>query len=372
MDKRVTAEAPADETGAAPAHPGRRRTITLIVVAVLLIGGSLAGYVYYAYSSGFVTTDDAFIDARVVRIAPQDTGTLVALPARDNTHVKAGTLLAEIDPAAPDAALNAAQAQLAQAEAGVAQAQAQIGQANAAVADARAKKEQADVAAQNARQQADRYRTLTKRSGTDVISSQTLDDAVATAAQSRAAADSAATAIDSALSGVTAAEAGLNAAKSLVNAAEANVRTAQVNVDRLAVKAPIDGQVVQVSVNIGSYVQPGMQIMAIVPDELYVTANYKETQIDRIKPGARVDLIVDAFPDVKFEGTVKSIQNAAGQAFQLLPPENATGNFVKVVQRVPVRISIDSPSPLDYPIGPGMSVQPSIVLERSKPWYVFW
>lgn len=120
---------------------------------------------------------------------------------------------------------------------------------------------------------------------------------------------------------------------------------------------------VQKSVNVGNYVQPGGQIMAIVPDNLYVTANFKETQLEGIKVGQPADLRIDAFPDADFRGTVQSLQRGAGQAFQILPPQNATGNFVKVVQRVPVRIAIDSPSPTDYAIGPGMSVVPTVHID---------
>ncbi|MCB1883328.1 MAG: HlyD family secretion protein, partial [Geminicoccaceae bacterium] len=240
------------------------------------------------------------------------------------------------------------------------QAEAQIVQAQAGVSQARSTLNANLVEADNAQSQADRLQSLFKKSGTSAISQQRLDDTQAQARQARARADASRTAVDSAASSVTAAKAGLQAAKAGVEAAKAGVATAQVAVDRLTVEAPIDGQVVQKNVNIGSYVQPGTQMMAIVPKDLYVTANYKETQLADIRIGQQVDLSVDAFPDVDFKGTVRSIQNGAGQAFQLLPPQNATGNFVKVVQRVPVRISIDEPPPRDRPIGPGMSVVPSI------------
>ncbi len=128
--------------------------------------------------------------------------------------------------------------------------------------------------------------------------------------------------------------------------------------------APVSGQVVNRAVNLGSYVSPGAQLMAIVPDRMWVTANFKETQLELMRIGQTVDIKVDAYPGVEFKGRVDSIQRGAGQAFALLPPQNATGNFVKVVQRVPVRITFirdrNTPDPQRYPIGPGMSVVPTV------------
>jgi membrane fusion protein, multidrug efflux system len=135
-------------------------------------------------------------------------------------------------------------------------------------------------------------------------------------------------------------------------------------VSDLRITAPVDGQVVNRQVNIGSYVGPGSQLMAIVPDRMWVTANFKETQLELMRIGQPVEIRVDAYPGVKFRGHVDSIQRGAGQAFALLPPQNATGNYVKVVQRVPVRIEFDrgrdDPDPRRYPIGPGMSVVPTV------------
>ncbi|WP_174278863.1 HlyD family secretion protein, partial [Sphingomonas bacterium] len=154
------------------------------------------------------------------------------------------------------------------------------------------------------------------------------------------------------------------AARASIGAREAQVRQANVTLGDLRLVAPVSGQVVNRQVNVGSYVAPGTQLMAIVPDRMWITANFKETQLTLVKIGQPVDIKIDAYPDVTFHGHVDSVQRGAGQAFALLPPQNATGNYVKVVQRVPVRIEFDrrqgDPDPLRYPIGPGMSAVPTV------------
>jgi membrane fusion protein (multidrug efflux system) len=149
----------------------------------------------------------------------------------------------------------------------------------------------------------------------------------------------------------------------MITARQAQAKQAQVNLGDYRLTAPVAGQVVNRSVNLGSYVAPGMNLLAIVPDRMWITANFKETQLTRMRIGQPVSIKVDAFPGVEFKGHVDSIQRGAGQAFSILPAQNATGNYVKVVQRVPVRIEFDTkngPDPRKYPIGPGMSVVPTV------------
>ncbi len=341
----------------------KKRFWTIVIVAVVLLLGIAGGIWYYLYSRQFVSTDDAFIDGQIVRISAQETGRLTQVTVTANARVKAGDLLASIDPASAVASLDVAKAQLAEAEASVGTSKANIVKANATAEGAESGLRSARVTAQNSRTKANRYADITQASGQAAISAQALDDQLALAQENDAAEAQAESQLAQAHSQVVAAQADLTASQAQVQAAKATVEQMQVNVDYLTITAPIDGQVVQLNANIGTYVAIGTQIMALVPNDLYVTANFKETQLSAIRIGQKVDLHVDAFPDVDFQGTVRSIQAGAGQAFQLLPPQNATGNFVKVVQRVPVRISIDRPSVLDYPIGPGMSVQPSIRVE---------
>ena len=353
-----------DESDDKKKPKNKKRFWTIVIVVVLVVLAIAAGIWYYLYSRQFVSTDDAFIDGQIVRVSAQETGRLTAVTVTSNARVKAGDLLASIDPAAAVAGLDVAKAQLAEAKAAVGTSQANIVEANATAKGAESALKSARVTAQNSRTKANRYADITQASGQAAISAQTLDDQLAQAQEDEAAEAQAQASLAQAHSQVVAAQAKLTSSQAQVQAAQATVEQNQVQVGYLTITAPIAGQVVQLNANIGTYVAQGTQILAIVPNDLYVTANYKETQLSRIRIGQKVDLHVDAFPGVDFKGTVQSIQRGAGQAFQLLPAQNATGNFVKVVQRVPVRISIDKPSVLDYPIGPGMSVQPSILVDN--------
>ena len=333
--------------------------ILVCVVAALVIGGTL----YYLHARQYESTDDAFVDAHIVRIAAQNAGQLIEVAELDNRHVDAGRLLAVIQPSGPEA-------QLAEARANVVQAQAQVEQALAQVSAALATRaqtaQQARVPLANAvkaQQDLARYSAL-QRLDADAVAGQQLDQARATARSTAADAAAARRQIDTADAQVTVATRQVKAAEAVVGARRAAVDQAGVTLGNLRLTAPVAGQVVNRQVNLGSYVAPGTQLMAIVPDRMWVTANFKETQLALMRIGQAVAIQVDAYPGVEFRGHVDSIQRGAGQAFALLPPQNATGNYVKVVQRVPVRIVFDrdrdSPDPLRYPIGPGMSVVPTV------------
>ena len=169
--------------------------------------------------------------------------------------------------------------------------------------------------------------------------------------------------IESADAAVTVARKQADVAEAAIAARQASAKASQTNIANLQIKAPIAGQVVNRQVNVGSYVAPGSQLMALVPEDMWITANFKETQLEAMRVGQPVSIKIDAFPNVEFKGYVASFQQGAGQAFAILPPQNATGNFVKVVQRVPVRIVFDvknGPDPRKYPIGPGMSAVPTV------------
>jgi membrane fusion protein (multidrug efflux system) len=333
--------------------------ILIIVVAVLVIGGTL----YYLHARQYESTDDAFVDAHIVRISPKVGGTLESVADLDNRHVEAGRLLAVIEPSGP-------QAQVAEANANVAQAQAQFEQAQAQVAAAEANRDQAVAQARSplanaakAQQDLARYEALLKIDP-NAVAGQQLDQARANARSTAADAVAARQQIDSQEANIAVARRQVAAARAVIQARKASVQEANVNLGDNRLVAPISGQVVNRMVNVGSYVGPGTQLMAIVPDHIWVTANFKETQLQLMTIGKPVEIHVDAYPDLKFKGHVDSIQRGAGQAFALLPPQNATGNYVKVVQRVPVRIEFDhdkdSPDPRKYPLGPGMSVVPTV------------
>ncbi|WP_375380856.1 HlyD family secretion protein [uncultured Sphingomonas sp.] len=332
--------------------------ILILVIAALVIGG----LIYYAHARQYESTDDAFVDSHIVRVAPQVGGTLIQVGDYDNRHVEAGRLLAVIQPNGP-------QAQLAQAQAGVVQAQAQVGQAQAQVGAAQAAEAQQAAAARSplaaavkAQQDLARYLQL-QRLDPAAVSGQQLDQARSQARQTQSDASAAQRQIENAAEQVRVARRQVQVARAGIAAQRAQVAQANVTLGNLRLSAPVSGQVVNRQVNLGSYVGPGTQLMAIVPDSMWVTANFKETQLAHMRIGQGVTISVDAFPDVTFLGHVDSVQRGAGQAFALLPAQNATGNYVKVVQRVPVRITFDiknGPNPRDYNIGPGMSVVPTV------------
>ncbi|MGC5799766.1 HlyD family secretion protein [Sphingomonas sp. NFX23] len=332
--------------------------ILVIVVGGLIIGGVL----YWLHARQFESTDDAFVDTHIVRLAPQVAGTLVQVADIDNRHVEAGRLLAVIKASGRDAQVAEAQANESQARAQFAQAQAQVTAAEAQRQQAAAQARVPMAAAVKAQQDLARYEALL-RLDPSAVAGQQLDQARATARQTAADAAAAREQIDTATAQISVARKQVGAAKSVIDARRAQVDQANVTIGDLRLTAPVAGQVVNRSVNVGSYVAPGTQLMAIVPDTMWVTANFKETQLTLMKIGQPVDIHVDAYPGVDFKGHVDSIQRGAGQAFALLPPQNATGNYVKVVQRVPVRIVFDAkngPDPKRYPIGPGMSVVPTV------------
>jgi membrane fusion protein (multidrug efflux system) len=334
--------------------------ILIAVAAVLGIGGTL----YWLHARQYVSTDDAFVDAHIVRLAAEVQGKLTYVAPSDNRRVEAGTLLARIEPNASDATLDQARAQSAQADAAIEQAQAQVVAARTQVEQARAQARDPEAQAAKAAADLSRYLALQRLDRAAVADAQV--DQARQAAQSAAAQAAAARrAIDNAAAQVVVAQKQVRAQRAQKAAAQAQIRSADVTVNHLEIRAPLAGQVVNRNVDLGSYVAPGTQLMAIVPDDIYVTANFKETQLTLMRRGQPVDIHVDAFPDVHFKGHVDSIQRGAGQAFALLPPQNATGNYVKVVQRVPVRIVFDhpdrnSPDPHNYPIGPGVSVVPTV------------
>lgn len=339
-----------------------RRPLFWIILAAVVAALAIGGTLYWLHARQYESTDDAFVDAHIVRIAPQVAGTLREVAEVDNRHVEAGRLLAVITASGRDAQVAEAQANVTQAESQLAQARAQVA---TAVQQQQAAEAQARVplaAAVKAQQDLARYEALL-RLDRSAVAGQQLDQARANARQTAADARAAREQVDTARAQVAVARRAIGAQQAVIAARRAQVAQANVAVSDLRLVAPVAGQVVNRQVNVGSYVAPGTQLMAIVPDRMWVTANFKETQLRLMKIGQPVAIKVDAYPDVEFHGRVDSIQRGAGQAFALLPPQNATGNYVKVVQRVPVRIEFDArngPDPRRYPIGPGMSVVPTV------------
>ena len=335
-----------------------RRPIVLITGAAILLLIIAIVAIWWWHASAFESTDDAFIDARTVRVAPRISGQVSRVPVTDNQFVHAGDVLVEIDPADAQAALDQAVAQQTQAQTAQGQAQADVEVAEAQRRQALATASGADAQALNAQQDLRRYHDL-KASTPQAVAQGQLDQATAAARNANAQRDAARQQIHSADAQIAAARAGLSGAQARLQTARAQLRQAQLNFSYTRVLAPVDGHVTKRTVAVGSYVAPGQELLAIVPLRLWVTANFKEDQLARIRAGQSVTVHVDACPAVDLDARVDSIQRGAGQAFALLPAENATGNFVKVVQRVPVKIVLEN-VPRNCPLGPGMSVEPSV------------
>jgi membrane fusion protein, multidrug efflux system len=329
------------------------------------------------------STDDAFIAAHVVSIAPQIAGRVSSVPVLDNQMIRSNDLLVEIDPADYSTTVTQKQSSAEAAAANYKSVLAALDLMNEKVVTAEAiadqSKADADAArATDTRAQADfqRYTELRKQ---NTISAQEFDaaqaavkqaDANLTAARQKAIAD--ASKINESRAELSATEAGVAAALAQVRAAEANVRAAHLDLSYAKIHAPCDGRVTRKAVEPGDYVQIGQQLLSLVPANVWVVANFKESQLKNMKPGQTVRVEIDALGGRTFKAHVDSVQAGSGAAFSLLPPENATGNYVKVVQRVPVKILFDEPLPADHTFGPGLSVTPSVRVSPFDipPWVI--
>jgi membrane fusion protein, multidrug efflux system len=335
----------------------RRLLVGLLgLLAIIAVAGAVD---WWLHARNWVSTDDAFIDVHMVQVSPQVAGRVSAVLVHDNQEVQAGAPLVELDPADFQARLNQAVANQESAAGQLAQARAQLAVAQAGLDQARSEVGVAEANATNAATNLKRSEELA-RVGSMALSRQQLDNDTATArstAASLAAAQHRVAVADAQLAlnktQVTTAEAG-------VRAATAQVEQARLNLSYTELRASVAGRIASKSVAVGDYVQVGQNLMALVPDEVWVTANFKETDLDHMRVGQPVEIYVDAYPEKVFHGHVDSFQAGSGAAFSLLPPQNATGNYVKVVQRVPVKIVFASPPGGHWLLGPGMSVEPYV------------
>jgi membrane fusion protein, multidrug efflux system len=333
------------------------------LIALLVAG--VAGYVYWDNTSHFESTDDAFIAARQFAIAPKIAGYVTAVPVTDNQHVNKGDVIARIDQRDYLTALAQAQAQLAGAEAGIHNVDTQIATQDAQISSAQAQVAQAQANSELARVTWGRDQPLVKQ-GWATAQQGTTDVQNLKAQQS--AVDSAQAALKVAQRQIDTLRAQRTSQEASVAQAQAQLDQANLNLSYTTVTADQPGRVVNLSGAVGQYAQAGTNLSMFVPDEIWVVANYKETQLDRMRPGQPVDLEIDAYPERAFNGHLDSVQPGSGPAFSLLPPENATGNYVKIVQRVPVKLILDNP-PTDVSLGPGMSVVPTARVDPKPTLY---
>ncbi len=342
----------------------RRRRPVAGLIGVLVIAGMIAAGAYYWESTrGLESTDDAYIDGRAINIAPQVAGVVVSLDVSDNEFVRKGQPLIHIDPRqyeidreSAEGALDAARrqqegltllAEIARKNypALLNQAQAQLASAKAAQAKA-----QADL---------DRQRKLPK----DATTQQEVDAAAAALAQADAAVELAEAQVvqnSPVPQRIADADTQVSQLKGQIEQAQAKLDQADLNLAWTVVAAPQDGWITKRNVEAGNYVTPGQQIFSIVTPDVWVIANFKENQLQHMRPGQSVRISVDAYPELDLRGHVDSIQRGSGSKFTAFPPENATGNFVKIVQRVPVKIVIDEGLDPKLPLPLGLSVVPTV------------
>jgi membrane fusion protein (multidrug efflux system) len=336
-----------------------------VIGAILLAAAVTVGYIYWDYAQRFESTDDAFIEARQFAVAPKVSGYITAVPVTDNQHVTAGDVIARIDDRDFRIALAQAQAQVAAAKANIESIDAQLTVQQAQVSASQAQVDQAQAALTFAQQQAARYKELAEReAGTVQMAEQT----ASTLHQDQAALKHAQAALAVARRQIDSLKAQRSSAEASLAQANAERDQARLNLSYTTVTAAQAGRVVNLTAAVGQLAQAGTNLAMFVPDEIWVTANYKETQLADMRPGQPVTLHIDAYSSRVIRGHVASVQPGSGTAFSLLPAENATGNFVKVVQRVPVKIVLDNP-PTDVALGPGMSVVPTVRVRREPSLY---
>jgi membrane fusion protein (multidrug efflux system) len=338
-----------------PPQKARKLKYLLVVIGGVVICCAVIFY-YFHFVVPYESTDDAFIDGYITLVSSRVPGQITRLCIADNQLVKKGDILVELDPRDYEASLARAQADLAAARSQLMQSQAQVDVSQAKVVQAQASVIAAEAQNQRATNDLRRYESVESRA----VSKSAFDLAQATAWSATANLEAARSQIKAAEAEVALSKAGVETAKASVQQTEAKLQQAELNLSYTKVVAPLDARVTARTVQLGNYVQPGEALLALVPRDVWVVANFKETQLTYMRQGQPVELVLDTYPNRKFKGTVDSLQAGTGAQFSLLPPENAVGNYVKVVQRVPVKIVFNEPLPDDLDIAQGMSVEPVV------------
>jgi membrane fusion protein, multidrug efflux system len=379
-------ESPAARQPPSPAKPDEEQTQTpskqrrngllhspvLSAIGAMLVASTVGGgYLYLDYAKHFQSTDDAFIAARQTALAPKVSGYITAVPVTDNEHVATGDVIARIDDRDYRIALDQAEAQVAAAQASIENFDAQLQVQQAQISTNEAQVDQAQAALVFAQQQALRYQHLAQTGYGTVQNDQQWTSQLH---QQEAALRSAQATLKLSQRQIEALKAQRNSAVASLAQAKAQFDQAQLNLSYTTITAAQPGRVVNLSAAVGQFAQPGTNLTMFVPDQIWVTANFKEIQLDRMRPEEPITLEIDAYPERAIHGHVDSVQPGSGTAFSLLPAQNATGNYVKIVQRVPVKIVMDDP-PTDVALGPGMSVVPTVridptpsLFERLRGW----
>ena len=343
----------------------RRRRRQVLVITALIIAAIVGTVAYWLNASGYESTDDAFIDARTVSVSAQVGAAIVDVPVTDNQVVEAGTVLVRLDDRDFRAQADQATAQVDQAKANMANIDAQVAAQQARIDQADKQTAQSQAALTFAQQQEKRYTTLVKTGAGTVEQAQQYASNLLQAQANYAAAQANAIATEAQLPVLKAQR---EVAQAQLEQARAALEQADANLSRTSITAPVAGRVTRLTAAKGNYAAVGQALMMFVPRDVWVTANFKETQLLSVRPGDPVDIHIDTYPHRTFKGHVDSIQAGSGTAFSLLPAENATGNYVKIVQRVPVKIILENP-PADVSLGPGMSVVPTVRVDPTPSLY---
>ena len=352
-----------DDEGEKRKGPGKKPLIILGVVVIIMV---IVALVWWFMTKDQINTDDAFTEGDAVTIAPKISGYVTNLAVKDNQLVKKGQLLVQIDPRDATAQRDQAQAQLGVAVSQLHQAQVQYDlskvQYPAQLAQAQAQQARAEANLLNATADFRRQRGVDPRA----TSQQNIDTASAQLRSAKADLENAKAQVQVAAQvelQIRQAETNVEARQQQVEQAKAQLETANLNLSYADVRAPYDGYVTMRNVQLGTLVQAGSSLFSIVSPNIWIAANFKESQLERMRPGNKVVIKIDAYPDIELHGHVDSVQQGTGSRFSAFPAENATGNYVKIVQRVPVKIVIDSGLDPKQPLPLGLSVDPTVTVE---------
>lgn len=364
-----------EETKQSP-YNKKRKIMALAVFGLATIIGIIAVYAYIQYKSVHITTDDAYVEGRVHTVASKVEGTVKSVHVRDNQFVKKGDILVEVDDADYDvrvkeaeAVLNADRSRLKEIQSGVNVAKKQLLELRFRIESARANLELQNANLKQAEADIKRAENLLKK---EALSKERYektktgyDVAVAQVKAAKEQLKQAESSLETQDAIIKQAETALQSQGSLVKQKEAILRRAELNRGYTKIYAPSEGHITKKSVEEGNQIRDGQPLLAVLPlNDIWVVANYKETQLEKIKQGQKVEIVVDTYPKKVFRGKVESIMAGTGSAFSLFPPENATGNYVKVVQRIPVKIILDKDTDSEHVLRLGMSVVPTVIVEK--------
>ena len=338
--------------------PFNRQTVIASAVVVALGAGGIAGAYWWVTGRYMVSTDDAYVRAHNTTLASKISGYVATIPIEDNTRVRAGDVIATIDDGDYQLAADAAREKVATQQATVDRIGRQVVAQAANIDQAKAQMISAQAAATKTELELQRQQALAAQK---FASQQTLEQAQANRDQADAAVQSAQAVIDATLANLDVLKAQQQEASRTLDELRTSLAKAERDLSFTVIHAPVDGVFSNRAVQTGDYVQTGQRIASLVPlGDVYIEANFKETQLDRIRPGQPVSISVDALPQHAIKGTVASLSPASGAIFSLLPPDNATGNFTKIVQRLPVRIEVPAAIAAQRVLRPGMSVIVSV------------